>query len=134
MGYLGLRLALPFDGVEQTALLNDVLNKGREGLRLVGPAGGDIGNHAGIKVHVHLVACLNVPGRFVAFQNCQTDVDGVAVENAGKGGGDHAGDTRGLDGDGRVFSGRAAAKVLFRYHDVPWLYLIHKIQIGRAHV
>ena len=40
-----------FNGIEQAALLDDVLDKGREGLGLIGSAGGEIFNQAGIEIH-----------------------------------------------------------------------------------
>ena len=107
------------------------MNKGREGLGLIGSAGGEIFNQAGIEIHLDLIAVPNIPGGLVAFQNRQADVDGVAIENPGKGGGDDAGDAAGFDGDGSVFPGRAAAEILVRDHDVAGADFMDKILVDR---
>ncbi len=88
--------------------------KGREGLGLIGLALGHVGDDADVEVHAHLVAVVDAVAGGGTLQNGQTDVDGVAVENPGKAGGDDAGDAGGLDGQGRVLPGGAAAEVLAR--------------------
>ena len=94
--------------------MNNILNKGRERLCLVGFPGGQIGDEAGVEIHLDLVPGLNIPSGLVTFQDGQADVDGVAVKNPGKGGGDDAGNAAGLDGDGRMLAGGAAAEIRTR--------------------
>ena len=102
----GIRLYSSSDGVEQTAFFNDILDKGRERLGLIGLAGGEILDHAGAEIHLHLtLRSTDILRRLVALQNRQPDIDGVSVEDAGEGGGDDAGNPARLDGDGGVFAG-----------------------------
>ena len=93
---------LPFNRIQQAALLDNILDKGRERLRLIGLSCGNIGNDAGIKIHVYLIPRMNLLRGLVTFQNCQSDIDSIAVENTGKGGGNHAGNPGSFDSDGRV--------------------------------
>ena len=100
-----LKLQSVLYGTHQTARGNDVLDKGREWLRLIALAGGDIGDNAGVKIHLDLVAVLDVLGCLVTFEDSKTDIEGVAVKDSGECGGDHAGNSRSFDGNGRVFTG-----------------------------
>jgi hypothetical protein len=117
----------------QTAGSDDILNKRRERLRLIALAGGDIGNHAGIKIHLDLVAVFDVLGGLFTFENSKTDVEGVAVKNSGEGGGNHAGNARSLNGDRRVLTGRTAAEILASHHNFAGLYLPDKIGVYVLH-
>ena len=56
-----------------------------------------------------------------ALHNGEANVDGVAVEDAGKGGGDDALHTAGLDGQRGVLTAGAAAKVRTSHDDVAGL-------------
>ena len=68
------------------------MNVGK-GVGLVGLALGDVGDDAGVEVDGHLVAVLRCfSAGLGALQDGQADVDGVAVEDAGEGLGDDAGD------------------------------------------
>ena len=51
-------LLFRLDAVQQAAFFYDVLDKGRERLGLIGFSGGHIGDDAGIKIHIYLVAGL----------------------------------------------------------------------------
>ena len=77
--------------------MDDVLNELRERLCLIGLAGGDIGNQAGVEVHADLIPCTDLLSGLLAFQNGQTDVDGVSVKNSGEALGDDAAGAAGLD-------------------------------------
>ena len=98
-------LLAKLDAVQQAAFFYDVLDKGRERLGLIGFSGGHIGDDAGIKIHIYLVAGLDIPGGFPTFHNRQADIDSVSVKNPGKSGGDDHGDSRRLDGDRGVLPG-----------------------------
>lgn len=121
------------DGIEQAALFDDVLNKGRKGLRLEGISSGQVGNDAGGEVHTQLIAGANLLHRFVTFQDGKADIDGVAVENAGEAGGDDTGNAGRLDGDGGVFPGGAAAEVLLGHNDVAGLHFGDKVFVDVLH-
>ena len=85
--------------------------KGGEGLSLEGGAGGLVGDDAGVKVHAHQIPRLDGVGRGLALQDGQADVDAVAVENPGEALGDDHRDAAGLDAQGGVLTGGAAAEV-----------------------
>ena len=91
-------------GAHQAAGRNNILDKRREWLRLIGLACGDIGDYARVKIHLDLIAVLDIFRRLFALENSQTDVEGIAVKYSGKCGGDHAGNARSLDGNRSVFS------------------------------
>ena len=69
-----LKLQSVLYGTHQTARGNDVLDKGREWLRLIALAGGDIGDNAGVKIHLDLVAVLDVLGCLVTFEDSKTAI------------------------------------------------------------
>ena len=77
--------------------------------------------------------CVDAVRRRLALQDRQADVDGVAVEDPGKGGGDDAGDAARLDGERRVLPGRAAAEVLVGHHDVARLHLVDEVRVDVLH-
>ena len=53
---------------------------------------------AGSEIHLHLVPGLDLLRRLGTLHDGQTDVDGIAVEDAGKGGGNDALHAARLDG------------------------------------
>ena len=121
------------DRVDQTALLNDVLDELGEGLRLIGLACGLVGDNARIEVDGNGVAVLDFLCRLVALEDRETDVDRVAVEDAREGGGDDAGNAARLDRDGRVLTRGAAAEVFLGDHDVALLHLVDELRVDILH-
>src|SRR5699024_4913251 len=100
---LPLRL-LTVDIIYQAAGRNNFLHKFRKGLALISLPFGLVGDQAGIEVHLHLIPVLDGAGGLHTLDNRQTDIDGVAVEDPGKGFRDDAADSRALDGQGGVLS------------------------------
>ena len=70
--------------VHQAALGNDVLDKRRERRGLKGLAGGFVRNDAGVKVDAYRVTLANCLTGGGTFEDRQADIDGIAVEDAGK--------------------------------------------------
>ena len=68
-----------------------------------------------------------------ALENGQAHVKGVAVEDPGEAPGDHPGDARGLQGDGGVLPGGAAAEILPGHDEIPRLHLIDKLRVRVLH-
>ena len=60
-----------FDGFQQAVGGNDLLDKFRERLRLVGLVFRNVGDHAAVKINGYLVARFDAVGRGRAFQNRQ---------------------------------------------------------------
>ena len=83
---------LILQAVHQAALGDDVLDERRERGGLKGLAGRLVGDDASVKVDADRVALSNCLTGGGALQNRQTDVDGIAVEEAGKALGDDAAD------------------------------------------
>ena len=119
--------------VNQPALLDDILDKLRKRLGLIGFPCRLVGDNACVKIDVYGIPVLNFPRGLVAFEYRQADVDGVAVKNAGKGGSDNTGNTRRLDGNRRVLPGGTAAKILLGDHNVAGAYLIYKSLVNILH-
>ena len=94
--------------IHQAALGDDVLDERREGRGLEGLARGFVGNDAGVKIDADRIALVDCFAGCGTFENRQADVDGVAVEDAGKAFGDNAADTGRLDGNGGMLAGGAA--------------------------
>ena len=62
-------------------------------------------DHAAVKVDLDLIASLDRITGLLTFEDRQTDVDRVAIEDTGKGFGDDAADAAFLDGDRRMLTG-----------------------------
>ena len=105
----------------------------RERLRLELGILRQIADDACIKVHFHLIAFLDGIGRFRTFQNREADVDGVAIEDPGKGTGDDAADAGGFQGQRGMLSGGAAAEVAAGYHNVTRLKTVYKGRVDVYH-
>ena len=118
---------------EQTALVDDLLDELRERLCLICVTLCNVGDNAGIKVDINLVACVDILCGSVAFKDRQTDVDGVAVEYSREGGSDNACNTALLDSDGSVLTGASAAEVEVSHHDVAGLHLVDEILVDVLH-
>ena len=97
-------ISILFQRRQKSAFLNDILNKRRERLGFEGFACGHIGNHTAVKIHADFVAVLNRLARLGAFENRQSDIQCVAVKNARKILGNHAGNARRFNGNRRVFA------------------------------
>ena len=63
------------------------------------------GNGAAVKVDLDLIASLDRITGLLTFEDRQTDVDRVAIEDTGKGFGDDAADAAFLDGNRRMLTG-----------------------------
>ena len=77
-------------------MLDDAVDERREGGGLEGLPRGLVRDDAGGKVHRHLIPRRDAVHRRRALQDGESDVDGVAVEDAGKALGDDALDAAGL--------------------------------------
>ena len=91
--------------IHQPAIFNDTVDELRERCGLIGLSGGLIYDFAGIELNAHAVPRLDLSGSLRALHDGKTDIDGVAVENTGKGGGNDAFDAAGLDSQRCVLSG-----------------------------
>ena len=100
---------------------------------MIGLSLGLIDDLAGLKIYGYLVARLDAFCSLGALHNGQTDVDAVAVEDPCEAGGDHHGNAAGLDGNGRMLPGGAAAKVPVRHHNVSGLNSSGKLRIDVLH-
>lgn len=78
---------------------------------MIGFIPGQVGDEACIEIDGNFITGLNLFAGFLAFQNGEADVDGIPVEDPGKGLGDDTGDPRLFDGDGGVLPRGAAAEV-----------------------
>ena len=94
---------------------------------------GLIGNDTGVKVHAHGVARIDGIHGLRALHDGQTDVDAVAVEDAGKALGDHDRDAGGLDAQRCVLTGGAAAEVPAAHHDVAVLDVVDEVLVNVLH-
>ena len=92
-----------------------------------------VGDDAGVKVYLNGVPCLDGIHSLRAFHDGQADVDAVAVEDAGKAFGNDHRNACGLDAQGRVLTGRAAAKVPAAHHDITGLHPVHKVLVDILH-
>ena len=129
----GFPLAPRFQRGHQAAVRDHLFDKGREGFRLEFLPRGLVRNHACVEIHADAVPVFNRGAGGGTLQNGKADVNGVAVENAGETGGNHAGDAGRLDRDRRVFAGGAAAKVYPGDHDVARMNLVHKLLVNILH-
>ena len=73
-----------FDCVDKTAALNDVLNKLGEGLSLIGLARRFVGDKSRVNVDAYDVVCAYAVNGLGTFENIETDVERVAIENSCK--------------------------------------------------
>ena len=94
---------------------------------------GLVGDDAGIKVYLNGVPCLDGIHSLRAFHDGQADVDAVAVEDAGKALGNDHRDAGGLDAQGSVLTGGAAAEVPAAHHDVTVLHVLDEILVDVLH-
>lgn len=119
------------DIVDQSLCGNDLLHELGECLSLEALAGGEIFDHAGIEVYLDFIAIVDLAGCLWTLNDGQPDIDGIAVEDSGKGLGDDAADACRLDGDGGMLSGGAAAEVFLRYDNVTFFtFLIKSLSIS----
>lgn len=93
------------DIVDQSLCGNDLLHELGECLSLEALAGGEIFDHSGIEVYLDFIAIVDLAGCLWTLNDGQPDIDGIAVEDSGKGLGDDAADACRLDGDGGMLSG-----------------------------
>ena len=119
MGFHGSRLSrdLFANEVFNAADGDDLLDERGERRGGEALAGGSILDHAGIQMDGHLVAVADGLGRRRTLDDRQADINRVAVEDAGEAVRDDELNTAGLDGDGRVLAGGAAAEVAPRDDD-----------------
>ena len=82
-----------------------ILDERRERRRLIAFVPGEVMDHAAVKVDLDLIASLDRITGLLTFEDRQTDVDRVAIEDTGKGLGDDAADAAFLDGDRRMLTG-----------------------------
>ena len=91
--------------IDQAFRSDDLLHKLRKRLSLEAGSPGYIGDNAGVKVNFHFIPCLNASGGLRAFDDGQSDIDGVPVKNPGKSLCDDTADPGCFDGNGGVLSG-----------------------------
>ena len=94
---------------------------------------GLVGDDTGVKVHLNGVPSLDGVHSLRAFHDGQADVDAVAVEDTGKAFGNDHRDAGGLDAQGCVLTGGAAAKVPAAHHDITRLHPVHKVLVDILH-
>ena len=121
------------DIVDQSLCGNDLLHELGECLSLEALAGGEIFDHAGIEVYLDFIAIVDLAGCLWTLNDGQPDIDGIAVEDSGKGLGDDAADACRLDGDGGMLSGGAAAEVFLRYDNVTFFHIFDKVLVNILH-
>ena len=73
------------DIVDQSLCGNDLLHELGECLSLEALAGGEIFDHAGIEVDLDFIAIADLAGCLWTLNDGQPDIDGIAVEDSGKG-------------------------------------------------
>ena len=113
-------------------MLNNLHNIGRQGLALVLLPDGQVTNGAGNRLYLKLVTFIDLI-RLIADHYRQTDIDAVAVENAGVELGNDNGDAAALQGDGGGLAAGTGAEVLSGYDAVTRLHLLGKIGVGALH-
>ena len=96
-------------------------------------SGGQIRDDTGIKIHLHLIASLDCLACLLTLNNGKSDIDGIAVENSGKGGGNDTAYPSRLDSDGSMFSGRTTSKVFLCHDDVAFFHLMDKLLVNILH-
>ena len=95
---------LGFRVVDEAPAGNKVLHEGWERLRLKGPACRFVGDDARLEVNADAVSFAYVLHGFFAFQNGKPDIERIAEEDAGEGGGNNAGDAQIFDGERGVLA------------------------------
>ena len=122
-----------FDRFDQTAVCDNGLDEFRKRCHVEFLAGGDIANDAVVQICFHRVALADSVHSFRTLHNCQTDVDRVPVEDAGKALGNDQRNAAFLDCDRGMLTGRTAAEVFAADHDVARLHAAGEGgKIGRA--
>ena len=81
---------LIIDVIYKTALIDQLLHEGREGLALIGLTGGLISNDTGLKINLYQITFFDLFGCFLTFDDGKSDIDGIPIEDAGEGFSDDA--------------------------------------------
>ena len=76
------------DVVYKPFRVDDPLHEFRKSLALIRGSFSQVGDHTGVKIDLDFIAVLDFRCRFGALNDGKADVDGIAVENPGKAGGD----------------------------------------------
>ena len=86
-----------------------------------------------VQIRLYFVAVRNRACRLFAFQNCQADIDRVAIENASKALCDYERNAALFNGERRVLTRRTAAEVVARNHDIACLYFVFEVDVDIFH-
>ncbi len=111
------------------ARVDDVLDDLRERGRSVRFLFCQIGYCTGGKINFNFIACRRIVNRLGRFENRQSNIDRVPIEDSCKRLGDDARNTCSFDGDRCVLSRAAAAKVASGDDDITFLHLLYKLSI-----
>ena len=124
---------LIIDVIYKTALIDQLLHEGREGLALIGLTGGLISNDTGLKINLYQIAFFDLFGCFLTFDDGKSDIDGIPIEDAGEGFSDDATNACGLDCDRSMLSGGSATEVLTGNNQISCLVLLGEVSINVFH-
>ena len=122
-----------FDRLDQTAVCDNGLDEFRERCYMEFLAVGDITDDTVVQICFHRVALADGIHSLRALHDGQTDVDAVAVEDAGKALGNDHRDAGGLDAQRCVLTGGAAAEVGPGHDDVAGLDGGSEIRVDVLH-
>ena len=111
--YIFMLLALCLDVVNQAASLGNILHEARQRLGMEYIPGSQVLNYAGGSIHPEPVPVADFLHISTDFQQRQSDIDAVPVENTGKIRSNNHRHTGSLDGNRRMLTGRTAAEILF---------------------
>ena len=67
--------------IDKPAVLDDILNKLREWLCLVGLTCCNICDNACIKININFIAVFNLVSCLITFENWKSDIDRITIEN-----------------------------------------------------
>ena len=120
----------PFD---KSARRNQFLHKLWKSLSLIFRTFGQIIDFSAVEINFHFIAGFNRLCCLRTFNNRQSDIDSIAVENTCKCFRDNAAYARRLQAEGCVLSGRAAAEILIGDNHVTRLHFLCEVRINIYH-
>ena len=119
--------------VDQAFRGNDLLHELRECLTLEGSPFGYISYDTCVKIHFHFISGLNALACFWAFNDRESNVDGIAVKDAGEGFCYDAADAGCFDRNRGMLSGGAASEVFLGYDDITLFHFFDKACVDVFH-